>query len=68
MNPAIQVHKLTKIYRTYQKEAGFWGALKGLAHRRYKETAAAQERQLSGARKASWSASSARTARARRPC
>src|ERR1700722_16656 len=42
MNPAIEVRDLTKIYRTYQKETGFWGALKGLAHRRYKETAAAQ--------------------------
>jgi ABC-2 type transport system ATP-binding protein len=42
MNPAIEVRALTKIYRTYQKEAGFWGALKGLVHRRYKETAAAQ--------------------------
>src|SRR5476649_1749926 len=43
MNPAIHVNRLTKVYRTYQKEAGFWGALKGLAHRRYKETAAAKE-------------------------
>lgn len=43
MKPAIYVNKLTKIYRTYQKEAGFWGALKGLAHRHYKETAAAKE-------------------------
>src|SRR5476649_2146712 len=43
MNPVIQVNRLTKVYRTYQKEAGFWGALKGLAHRRYKETAAAKE-------------------------
>src|SRR5271156_3010015 len=43
MSPAIEVRALTKIYRTYQKEAGFWGALKGLAHRRYKETAAAKE-------------------------
>ena len=43
MKPAIYVNKLTKIYRTYQKESGFWGALKGLAHRRYKETAAAQQ-------------------------
>src|SRR5271156_1675681 len=41
MTPAIHVQKLTKIYRTYQKEAGFWGALRGLAHRQYKETAAA---------------------------
>src|SRR5271156_5812755 len=43
MSPAIEVRALTKIYRTYQKEAGFWGALRGLAHRRYKETAAAKE-------------------------
>jgi ABC-2 type transport system ATP-binding protein len=43
MTSAIEVRKLTKIYRTYQKEAGFWGAIKGLAHRRYKETAAANE-------------------------
>src|SRR5580698_2885157 len=42
MSPAIHVHNLTKVYRTYQKEAGFFGALKGLAHRRYKETAAAK--------------------------
>jgi ABC-2 type transport system ATP-binding protein len=41
MNAAIEVRALTKVYRTYQKEAGFWGALKGLAHRKYKETAAA---------------------------
>src|SRR5271156_1229931 len=43
MSPAIEVRALTKIYRTYQKEAGFWGTLKGLAHRRYKETAAAKQ-------------------------
>ena len=43
MSPAIEVRGLTKIYRTYQKEAGFWGALKGLTHRRYKETAAARD-------------------------
>jgi viologen exporter family transport system ATP-binding protein len=42
MSPAIEVRALTKIYRTYQKEAGFRGALKGLVHRRYKETAAAR--------------------------
>ena len=42
MTPAISVQNLTKVYRTYQKEAGFLGALKGLAHRRYKETAAAK--------------------------
>ena len=43
MKPAIHVHQLTKIYRTYQKEAGFRGALKGLGKREYKETAAAKE-------------------------
>jgi ABC-2 type transport system ATP-binding protein len=43
MTTAIHVNKLTKVYRTYQKEAGFWGAFKGLAHRQYKETAAAKE-------------------------
>ena len=42
MNAAIEVRELTKIYRTYQKETGFRGALKGLAHRNYKETAAAK--------------------------
>jgi ABC-2 type transport system ATP-binding protein len=41
--PAIDVRKLTKVYRTYEKEAGFWGALKGIAQRTYKETAAAKE-------------------------
>jgi ABC-2 type transport system ATP-binding protein len=41
MAPAIHVQQLTKIYRTYQKEAGFLGALRGLARRTYKETAAA---------------------------
>jgi ABC-2 type transport system ATP-binding protein len=42
MTPAIHVRQLTKVYRTYQKEPGFFGALKGLAQRRYKETAAAK--------------------------
>src|ERR1700761_396496 len=43
MPPVIHVEKLTKIYRTYQKEAGFLGAVRGLAHRKYKEIAAAKE-------------------------
>jgi ABC-2 type transport system ATP-binding protein len=43
MSPVIHVQKLTKVYRTYQKEAGFWGAFRGLARRTYKETAAAKE-------------------------
>ena len=47
MPATIEVRNLTKIYRTYQKEAGFLGALKGLAHRKYKETAAAKDVSLS---------------------
>ncbi len=43
MTPALSVRGLTKIYRTYQKESGLFGALKGLGHRRYTETAAARD-------------------------
>src|SRR5918911_2580779 len=39
--PAIQASKLTKIYRTYRKERGLWGAVKGLVSRRYDQTRAA---------------------------
>ena len=42
MNVAIEVRELTKAYRTYQKDPGFFGAIRGLAHRRYKETLAAR--------------------------
>jgi ABC-2 type transport system ATP-binding protein len=38
---AIEASGLTKIYRTYRKERGLWGAVKGLAFRRYDETRAA---------------------------
>src|SRR6516164_1293136 len=41
--PAIEASKLTKIYRTYRKERGLWGAVKGLAWRRYDETRAADQ-------------------------
>ncbi len=37
----VVAEKLTKIYRTYRKEPGLWGAVKGLAARRYDETRAA---------------------------
>jgi len=37
----IVTEKLTKIYRTYRKEPGLWGAVKGLASRKYDETRAA---------------------------
>jgi ABC-2 type transport system ATP-binding protein len=42
MNIAIDVRELTTAYRTYQKDPGFFGAIRGLAHRRYKETVAAR--------------------------
>jgi ABC-2 type transport system ATP-binding protein len=41
--PAIEASKLTKIYRTYRKERGLWGAVKGLVSRRYDETRAADQ-------------------------
>lgn len=41
MSPAIEVSALTKTYRTYKKEPGFVGALKGLVDRKYVETVAA---------------------------
>ncbi len=38
---AIEASGLTKIYRTYRKESGLRGAIKGLVRRRYHETRAA---------------------------
>src|ERR1700732_32750 len=35
---AIASRDLTKTYRTYRKESGLWGAVKGLFRRRYDET------------------------------
>src|SRR5881628_3770002 len=40
---AIEASKLTKVYRTYRKERGLWGSIKGLVKRRYDETRAADE-------------------------
>ncbi len=37
----IEADALTKVYRTYRKEQGLWGAIKGLAKRQYDETRAA---------------------------
>ena len=37
----IEAEGLTKIYRTYRKEQGLWGAIKGLAKRQYDEIRAA---------------------------
>lgn len=36
----IETDGLTKIYRTYKKEAGLWGAVKGLGRRHYDEVRA----------------------------
>jgi viologen exporter family transport system ATP-binding protein len=38
---AIEARDLTKVYRTYRKERGLWGSIKGLGRRRYDETRAA---------------------------
>ena len=41
--PAIQVQSLTKTFRTYKRQPGFGGALKGLIHRQYEQTVAVKE-------------------------
>jgi ABC-2 type transport system ATP-binding protein len=38
---AIEARDLTKTYRTYRKERGLWGSIKGLLKRQYVETRAA---------------------------
>src|SRR6201987_1809037 len=38
---AIEASKLTKVYRTYRKERGLWGSIKGLVRRHIDETRAA---------------------------
>ena len=41
--PAIEVNGLTKTFRTYKKQPGFTGAVKGLFHRRYEQTVAVND-------------------------
>src|SRR5947209_18507365 len=41
--PMIETSGLTKVYRTYRKERGLWGSIKGLVKRRYVETRAADD-------------------------
>ncbi len=41
--PAIEARNLTKTYRTYRKERGLWGSVKGLVKRHYVETRAADD-------------------------
>jgi len=38
--PVIEVHNLTKAFRTYKKRPGFSGAVRGLFHRQYEQTLA----------------------------
>jgi ABC-2 type transport system ATP-binding protein len=40
---AIEVSRLTKAFRTYKKQPGFTGAVKGLFHRQYEQTLAVNE-------------------------
>jgi ABC-2 type transport system ATP-binding protein len=39
----IEVEHLTRVFRTYKKQPGFWGGVKGLFHRTFEETAAAND-------------------------
>src|SRR5271170_3292602 len=39
----IEVQNLTRIFRTYKKQPGFWGGVKGLFNRKFDETAAAKD-------------------------
>ena len=41
--PVIEVNGLTKAFRTYKKQPGFAGAVKGLFHRQYEQTVAVNE-------------------------
>jgi ABC-2 type transport system ATP-binding protein len=41
--PAIEVSGLTKAFRTYKKQPGFRGALKGLVRRQYEQTFAVKD-------------------------
>jgi ABC-2 type transport system ATP-binding protein len=38
--PAVEVRELTKTFRTYRKQPGLWGAVRGLFHREHTETRA----------------------------
>src|SRR5256714_804173 len=41
--PVIEVHGLTKAFRTYKKAPGFLGAIRGLVHRKYELVLAVKE-------------------------
>jgi ABC-2 type transport system ATP-binding protein len=39
----IEVRHLTRVFRSYKKQPGFWGGVKGLFRREFEETAAAND-------------------------
>src|SRR6185369_11292233 len=39
----IEVSHLTRVFRTYKKQPGFWGGVRGLFHREFEETRAADD-------------------------
>ncbi len=39
----IEVENLTRVFRTYKKQPGFWGGVRGLFKREFEETAAAKD-------------------------
>jgi len=39
----IEVRNLTRVFRTYKKQPGFWGGVQGLFKREFEETAAAKD-------------------------
>jgi ABC-2 type transport system ATP-binding protein len=39
----IEVSHLTRVFRTYKKQPGFWGGVRGLFKREFEETAAAKD-------------------------
>jgi len=39
----IEVEHLTRVFRTYKKQPGFWGGVKGLVRREFVDTAAAND-------------------------
>jgi ABC-2 type transport system ATP-binding protein len=41
--PVIETQNLTKVYRTYKKAPGLWGAVKGLGRREYQDVRAAED-------------------------
>jgi ABC-2 type transport system ATP-binding protein len=54
----IEANDLTKVYRSYRKERGLWGSIKGLVKRQYTETAP-RTKSRSKLKKANLSVSSA---------